>query len=148
MAGNYGIYGAYGMGTYGNNQPYNSGFQQPQVVQPQPQLRTNKVFVTSLEDALNRYAEPNTIMVYRHQDEKFEYEIMTDMQGKKTYKTLVLADYSTAEPRKDTNPANYLTIDAFDALQAKFDSLESKVESLEAELLKKTKRIEKSGGTE
>ena len=118
------------------------------MVQPQPQLRTNKVFVTSLEDALNRYAEPNTIMVYRHQDEKFEYEIMTDMQGKKTYKTLVLADYSTAEPRKDTNPANYLTIDAFDALQAKFDSLESKVESLEAELLKKTKRIEKSGGTE
>lgn len=142
MAGNYGIYGNYGnLGTYGNYQGYNASY-----TQPQPQLRTNKVFVTSLEDALSRYAEPNTIMVYRHQDERFEYEIMTDMQGKKTYKTLSLAEYSTAEAKKDEG-GMVVAPEALNAVQAKLEALEGKVLALETELAKK-KETKKSGGAE
>ena len=126
----------------GYNAPYNGGYQQPQQQQV-PQMRTNKIFVTSLEDALNRYAEPNTIMVYRHQDEKYEYEIVTDAQGKKSYKTLQLADYSTIQAQK-TAQADNVPIE-------RFEGIEARLKALEAEVLKKykeDKRIEKKGGLE
>lgn len=127
------------------NAPYMGNYQ-PQMAQAQPQpmqMRTNKIFVTSLEDALNRYAEPNTIMVYRHQDEKFEYEIMTDSQGKKSYKTLVLGDYSApqAEKKVETNTIS----------NEEFNAVKMRLEALESEVLKKykeDKRKEKSGGLE
>lgn len=141
------MYGNYtNVGNYGINQPYNTGFQQPQaIVQPQPQLRTNKVFVTSLEDALNRYAEPNTIMVYRHQDEKFEYEIMTDMQGKKTYKTLALTDYSTVEPQKEEKGI-LIPEETLNAIEGRISALERTIFK-EAED-KEVKRNQKNGGVE
>lgn len=109
------------------------------IVQPQPQLRTNKVFVTSLEDALGRSAEPNTVIVYRHQDEKFEYEIFTDMQGKKTYKTLVLTDYSTAEPQRDESDILIPT--------ETLNAIEERISALEGVIFKK-KEEKKSGGNE
>lgn len=118
--------------------PYMGNFQ------PQPtQMRTNKIFVTSLEDALNRYAEPNTIMVYRHQDEKFEYEIMTDSQGKKSYKTLVLGDYSAQNGEKPQEPTY--------ASKEELYAFKSRLEAVESEVLKKHKeerRNEKNGGGE
>ena len=126
------------------NTPYNGNFQ-PQMMQPQQpaQMRTNKIFVTSLEDALNRYAEPNTFMVYRHQDERFEYEIMTDGQGKKTYKTLQLGDYSATQVEKQEEQPQISIKD--------FNVLKGRVEALEAEIVKKYKeerRMEKNGGLE
>lgn len=126
------------------NTPYMGNFQPQMAQQPQPpQMRTNKIFVTSLEDALNRYAEPNTIMVYRHQDEKFEYEITTDNQGKKTYKTLQLGDYSTVQGEKQVMP-NTISIE-------EFNSLKGRIKALEDEILNKYKeerRKEKNGGLE
>lgn len=125
------------------NTPYMGNYQ-PQMAQPQPaQMRTNKIFVTSLEDALNRYAEPNTIMVYRHQDERFEYEITTDNQGKKTYKTLQLGDYSTIQGEKQVMPNTIST--------EEFNGLKERIKALEDEVLKKYKesrRNEKNGGLE
>ena len=127
-------------GQFGNA-PYMSNYQaQPQ---QQPQMRTNKIFVTSLEDALNRYAEPNTIMVYRHQDEKYEYEIMTDSQGKKSYKTLVLGDFSAQNSDKQQEPTY--------ASKEELYAFKSRLEALESEVLKKYKeerRIEKKGDNE
>jgi hypothetical protein len=126
------------------NTPYNGNFQPQMAQQPQPTpMRTNKIYVTSLEDALNRYAEPNTIMVYRHQDERLEYEIITDAQGKKNYKTLVLGDYSAPQADKQVQTP---IISA-----EEFDSLKERIKALESEVLKKYKeerRIEKSGGLE
>lgn len=123
------------------NTPYNGNYQSQIAQQTQPApMRTNKIFVTSLEDALNRYAEPNTIMVYRHQDEKFEYEIITDGQGKKTYKTLQLADYSGIQAEKQSSQLNISAED--------FNALKERVKALESELLKKYKeerRNEKNG---
>lgn len=119
------------------NVPYMSNFQPQQ--QPVP-MRTNKIFVTSLEDALNRYAEPNTIMIYRHQDEKYEYEITTDLQGKKSHKILVLSDYSE---KKDNNPPIIL--------REEIDDIKGRLDALEDELSKKqkeNKRVDKNGGIE
>ena len=119
------------------NTPYMGNFQ-PQMAQPQPpQMRTNKIFVTSLEDALNRYAEPNTIMIYRHQDEKFEYEITTDAQGKKMYKTLQISEYSTIQGEKQSNP-NIISTEDINGLKSRIKALEEYVEDM--------KRIKKNEG--
>ena len=126
------------------NTPYMGNYQAQMAQQPQPmQMRTNKIFVTSLEDALNRYAEPNTIIVYRHQDEKFEYEIMTDCQGKNSYITLVLGDYLA---QNETMEQNQYTIP-----KDEFDAVKSRLKALEDEVMKKYKeerRNEKNGGVE
>ena len=123
------------------NSPYMGNYQPQMAQQPQPApMRTNKIFVTSLEDALNRYAEPNTIMIYRHQDEKFEYEIITDMQGKKSYKTLVLSDYIAPQAEKQVTQPQTST--------EEIEGLKVRIKALEDELLKKYKedrRIEEKG---
>lgn len=80
MFGNYG----YGYPNYlGNYQ------QQPQVQQQQPIMpKTNKVFVTSLDDAMARSVEPNSETLYLHQDRNLIFDIKTDMQGKKDLESL------------------------------------------------------------
>ena len=113
---------------YGNT-PYMGNYQPQMAQQTQPaQMRTNKIFVTSLEDALNRYAEPNTIMIYRHQDENFEYEIITDGQGRKSYKTLELINFS--QKKEENRPI---------ILREEIDNIKGRLDSLESELLKKYK---------
>ena len=125
------------------NAPYQGNFQ-PQMAQQQPpQMRTNKIFVTSLEDALNRYAEPNTVILYRHQDENFEYEIMTDSQGKKTYKTLQLSNYSAPQADKESAQPQ-VSMEEFNALKSKVDSLYNEV----LNKYKEERRREKIGGGE
>jgi len=107
---------------YGYNTPYNN-YQ----VQNQPsQMRTNKIFVTSLEDALNRYADPNTVILYRHQDEKYEYEITTDGFGKKTYKTFEIKPYSATQGDKQAVAAN-ISPDEISSLKERLSSLERRV---------------------
>lgn len=68
--------------------PYNqnNGFNQPQ----QQTVKTNHIYVTSLEDALARSVEPNSEIVYLHQDKPLLYNVRTDMMGKKTYTVLEL----------------------------------------------------------
>lgn len=119
--------------------PYMNGFQNQQVqqqapVQPQAPFRTNKVFVTSLDDALSRYAEPNSDMIYLHQDENLLFEIKTDMQGRKVYKALKFEEYSPQPntPTEETN--NYVTREEFEKLQAEINSLKSKRKSKEIEV--------------
>lgn len=138
------IYGNYGRPNnyYSSmpNQAY-SGNYAPQTAQPQ--MRTNKLYVTSLEDALNRYADPNTVMVYRHQDEQLEFEITTDAQGKKNYKTFVLGDYLA---QNQTKPQEQIVNPSEDIKR-----LEGRIKALEDEVLKgykDEKRKEKNGGVE
>lgn len=121
-----------------NNTPYNGNYAPTQA---STQMRTNKIFVTSLEDALNRFAEPNTIIVYRHQDEKFEYEIMTDSQGKKTYKTLEIRPYSAPQETKSESTAT-ISKEEFDAVKSRLDTLEREI----IEHYKEERRVEKNGG--
>jgi hypothetical protein len=126
------------------NTAYNGNFQPQMAQQPQPApMRTNKIYVTSLEDALNRYAEPNTIMIYRNQDEKFEYEIITDGQGRKSYKTLELGSYSVSQEEK--------RVETPIISREEFEGVKGRLEALESEILKKYKeerRVEKKGGLE
>ena len=81
---------------------------------------TNKIYVTSLEDALSRFASPNTITVYFLQDETALYEIYTDFHGKKTIKTRKISDLEPTKPKKKAN-ADFITRAEFDEFKAQFD---------------------------
>lgn len=74
--------------------------QQP--VQQQTPTRSNKVFVTSIEDATGRYADPNTEIIYLHQDKPFIFEVFTDWQGKKTVKTYRFEECTVEEMQDET----------------------------------------------
>lgn len=84
----------------------------------QPQFTTNKNYVTSVEDALARFATNNTIMAYFLQDESGVVEVTTDMYGKKYPKVI---RYSKEEQKKQ--PTDFIT-------RAEFDELSSKIERL------------------
>lgn len=123
------IYGRPIYGSYGTNY-------QPQ----QSQMRTNKIYVMSLDDALNRYADPNTIMLYRQQDEKYEYEVTTDAYGKKTYAIYEIKPYSAPRDIKQEQTAIIS--------KEEFDSVKGRLEVLEKEFSNKYNKKEKNGGIE
>lgn len=95
-----------GNSTFGNYIPQMqmpmqyAQYQMPQNAQPMPP-RTNKIFVTSLEDAMSKPAEPNTEIIYLHQTEPLLFQIYTDMQGKKSASVFTLAVAQEKRPEPD-----------------------------------------------
>jgi hypothetical protein len=102
-------YNPYGYTTHQNAAP-------SYTVQP----TTNKLYVTSLEDALQRYASPNSTMIYVLQDESMLFEVFTDLQGKKIPKAKKLVDFA---PEAENG---YVTRAEFDELRNKLEALISK----------------------
>lgn len=110
------------VGGYSNQQ---YGYQPMQQVQPQPvQPVTNKIYVTSLEDAMARFSNPNSIIEYTLQDETMKFEITTNGVGKKEYKVFKIVEYKPEEKAKSVDMSNYITIEQFNALQGKIKALE------------------------
>lgn len=89
-----------GYGGYSGYGNYGYGYQPPQPMQPM-QPKTNKIFVTSLEEALARPSEPNSEVIYLHQNEPLLFEIVTDMQGRKAVKTFRLGVEEKSKPQED-----------------------------------------------
>ena len=115
----YNNYG-YNYGTqYGNYQPSAAPVYPAQQVQP----TTNKIYVTSLEDALQRYASPNSTMIYVLQDESTIFEVFTDMQGKKVPKVKKLVDFA---PEGDGG--GFVSRAEFEELKQKFEAFTTKGE--------------------
>lgn len=105
-------------GNYYGNSGYNYNNYAPQPAQP----ITNKIYVTSAEDALSRFASPNSITVYFLQDESVLFEIATDIQGKKNIRTRKLVDVE----QKKTEKEDYLTRTEFNDFKGKLETLLSK----------------------
>ena len=111
--------------SFNYNQPF-GGFggyvppvQNPVYQQPQPpQYTTNKLYVASVQDAITRYAMPNTVILYTLQDESAVIEVTTDAQGKKTPRVRLLSD----EPVQ-TAPPEYVSRQEFDAFRAEVQKL-------------------------
>ena len=96
-----------------NNYNYGYGYQ--------PQFSSNKLYVTSVEDALGRYAGYNTIIAYFLQDESGVVEVTTDMYGKKYSKIRKLTDVEPATTAKPKKKADYVTRAEFDEFKSKFN---------------------------
>lgn len=117
-----------GYGGYSTQQQY--GYPQAQTqYQAQAQPVTNKIYVTSLEDAMARFSNPNSIMEYTLQDETMKFEITTNALGKKEYKVFRMVEQMAEEKAKNVDMSNYITIEQFNALQGKFEALEQRLAS-------------------
>ena len=114
------IFGGYG--GYGSQVQSQYGYV-PQVQTPPPPPKTNKIFVTSLQDAMSRQVEANTEVVYLHQSEPLLYQIVTDMQGRKSVDTFVLSPYVAEEKKPD---AEYVSRAEFEEWKAKVNGLFAK----------------------
>ena len=84
---------------------------------PTVQPTTNKIYVTSLEDAMQRYASPNSTMIYVLQDESAIFEIYTDPQGKKIPKVKKLVDFAP-----ESEGGGFVSRAEFDELKKKFEA--------------------------
>ena len=105
--------------NYGNYGGYGGAYQPATVPSYTPQPSTNKIYVTSIEDAMQRFASPNSTMIYVLQDESTVFEIYTDGMGKKIPKVKKLVDFV---PEQAANE-NYVTRNEFDELKQKLEQL-------------------------
>ena len=116
-----------------NNYPYQNPYQgymnqYQQTQQPiqSAQPKTNKIWVTSLEDAMAKPVEPNSEYVYLHQDKPLLIEVITDGQGRKATRVMELKPY-VEQPKTETpTPNNFPTREEFEVLQGKIKALEEK----------------------
>lgn len=104
-----------------NYQGYYNNYQQ-QAFQP----KTNKVWVTSLEDAMARSVEPNSEYIYLHQDKPLLIEVKTDSQGRKTTRVMELKDYVEQPKPEMPMPNNFPTREEFNGLKAEIQALKEK----------------------
>lgn len=109
--------------------PSQQQYSYPQPTQVQVQPVTNKIYVTSLEDAMARFSNPNSIMEYTLQDESMKFEITTNAVGKKEYKVFKMVESKQEEKAKSVDMSNYITIEQFNALQGKIKALEEALHS-------------------
>jgi len=131
----YGGYGGYSPAVVQPQMPVQQSQPQP-IQQPQQQAvpqNVNKIYVTSLEDALARFANTNTITVYHLQDESGEIEVATDGFGKKSYKIRKLSDYVPEEAKKEPLP-KYATEEYVIGLEAQIKAFEGRLKEIESKL--------------
>lgn len=92
--------------------PYGNFGYGPNTQQPQPMYRTgypnnsfktNKIFVTSLQDALSRSTERDSEYVYFHQDLDILYNVRTDQVGRKTYLIVDLIEHKDEPKQAEQN---------------------------------------------
>lgn len=114
--------------------------QQQQPIQQNIPPKTNKVFVMNKEAAGNAMAEFHSDYVYFDQDEPLLYNVVTDMQGKKTITTYRIEPYEPVN--EPTTPAidtsMFVTQEQFKALQEQLDALKTAPKKTES----KTSKVE------
>ena len=115
---------------YGNPNPSNFNWPMNNISVPMnntnywtPQLRTNKILVTSLEEAIAKSGERNSEMYYFDQSKPVIYVVKVDMNGMKSWAQLL---YTT--PNEQTNtPATKADIEA---LSSKLDNFVKSVQEV------------------
>ena len=82
---------------------------------------SNKIVVTSLQDALSRYADFNSDMAYWDVDKNVIYNVYTNVRGEKQYEVFTITKQSMEQPKSNTQ---------YDDLLAKINEIGKKVDDL------------------
>ena len=85
----------------------------------QPYYKGNKIFVTSLEEALARTNEFNSDMIYLHQSENIAYSITVDAVGRKSYSVAKLVPQTPAQNQQ----AQAVSSDELQALRKEIEEI-------------------------
>lgn len=126
---------------YFNNWPsnysqINSGYQQPsqmpqQTFQQPPQMpyKTNKLVVTSLDEAMMRSSELNSDTVYFDQNKDVLYNVKVDSRGYKTCDTYKVSKADAADSNTSNNEILAIKTNMTE-LSNRVDMLTSKLQEL------------------
>lgn len=119
--------------SQGNNQ------QSPQFT---PQVNTNKIYVTSVEDARNRQLMPNSDYIFLDNDKPLLYRKTVDATGKMDLETFEIIPYSEKakeDASKDNaiDMSNFVSIDKYNDLLDKIDLLKDDLNRVKTYLKKK-----------
>lgn len=129
---NYGNYGSYPQPNYqpSMSQPIQSQQQMQAQAQANNAPKTNKIFVPSLDVALSMPTEPNSVMIYLHQDLPLLFEISTDFFGRKASRTFDLSESKqkpaeTAQGQAIPDLSGYVTKDEYKAVEGRLERIET-----------------------
>lgn len=120
-------------------------------------IKTNKLFVTGVEEAINRSTEFNSETIYFHQDLPIMYEVAVDMKGRKEVYTYDVKAQSNPQQNKETNEnaqqkqldlTGYVTVDEFNDLKENYLSLNKRFERLLEQLRGNSQQRQKSGANQ
>ena len=154
---NYGGYMPYSTpyNGYNNNQgnytgqvpfaPQNGNYAptaQPQ--QQPPQMNTNKIYVTGIDDARARQLPPNSDFIFLDNDKPLLYRKTVDATGKMEIKAFKISEYTETEAAPAAAPAvdlsQFVSVEEFKTVQTEMGRIKRTIDGL----LKK----EKKGGEE
>ena len=129
------------LNNYQNNQyatPFN-GFMQPnqpaqfngynqqsalQQFQNQPPVNTNKIYVTSIEDAKNKPLAPNSDFIFLDNDKPLIYRKTVDATGKMEIQTFKIVPYEEKqESKQDIDLSNFVLVKDFNALKSDLEQI-------------------------
>lgn len=111
--------------SYGVN-PYTQANQSSQ-----PQMTTNKIIVSGLDEVRMRMQPTNSEMIYLDNEKSLLYQKTVDNTGHFEVKVFDISEHKAPEipPKTEVKaePTNYVTQEAFDSLQKEFRALKDKV---------------------
>ena len=115
-----------------------------QTQQQPPQMNTNKIYVTSIDDARARQLPPNSDFIFLDNDKPLLYRKTVDATGKMEIKAFKISEYTETEAAPASAPAvdmsQFVSVEEFKTVQTEMGRIKRTIDSL----LKK----EKNGGEE
>ena len=136
-------------------QPMMNGQQMAQISPYQGiPIKTNKLFVTGVEEAINRSTEYNSETIYFHQDLPIMYEVSVDMKGRKEVYTYDIKaqvntqqNKETTEIKKEVDSDEYVKLNEFNELKDNYMQLNQRFERLLQQLRGNTQQKQKTAQT-
>ena len=117
---------------------------QPQQPQQPPQMNTNKIYVTGIDDARARQLPPNSDFIFLDNDKPLLYRKTVDATGKMEIKAFKISEYTETEAAPAPAPAvdmsQFVSVEEFKTVQTEMGRIKRTIDGL----LKK----EKKGGEE
>lgn len=108
-------------------QPFSPQYAQnaPQTgAQAAPQMNTNKIYVTGIEDARNRTLAPNSDFIFLDNDKPLLYRKTVDATGKMEIRTFKISEYKEEEEKTTATPvaqnidtSQFVSVKDFDRLR-------------------------------
>ena len=121
---------------------------QPQQQQPQqpPQMNTNKIYVTGIDDARARQLPPNSDFIFLDNDKPLLYRKTVDATGKMEIKAFKISEYTETEAAPASAPAvdmsQFVSVEEFKGVQAEMGRIKKTIDSI----LKKEKKGAEDNG--
>jgi len=114
-------------------QPYGYPFSMAQQPSMQPQINTNKTYVSGIEDVRMRPLPPNSEFIFLDNEKSLLYQKKVDANGQFEVKAYEITEYNadtapTAQPQVDLS--GYVPRAEFEALQSEIKALSDKISNI------------------